>query len=169
VSARALPPLAAVLPPLAAVLRRSRREALAAFAALGWRPWANPFDLDAEQRRLLNVDLSEPEVALLEGDAVRAVAHLETDHEGLVALLEVVATDPSEPTRVAAALLGGEPGEPRIGGDRAARQWIWGPESGAHAALEGEPVRIWVCAEQAYGDRLWLVASLVRRAGDDEG
>jgi hypothetical protein len=32
----------------------------------------------------------------------------------------------------------------------------------------GEPVRLWLCAEQAYGDRLWLIATLVRRAGDDE-
>jgi hypothetical protein len=24
-------------------------------------------------------------------------------------------------------------------------------------------VRVWICAERAYGDRLWLVASLVRR------
>jgi hypothetical protein len=29
--------------------------------------------------------------------------------------------------------------------------------------VQGEPVRLWICAERAYGDRLWLVASLVRR------
>jgi hypothetical protein len=155
------------LPPLSAVLRRSRREALDAFAALGWRPWAHPAGLDAERRRALNLDLSEPEVAF-GGAALRAVAHVETDHEGLVALLEVVATDPVDPVRVAAALLPGQPEEPRTGGGAAAREWIWGPESGSAAAVGGEPVRLWVCAEQAYGDRLWLVASLVRRAGDDD-
>jgi type IV secretory pathway TrbD component len=69
---------------------------------------------------------------------------------------------------VAKALLPGAAGEPRTGGDAAARQWIWGPESGSAAAVAGEPVRLWICAEQAYGDRLWAVATLVRRAGDDE-
>jgi hypothetical protein len=156
------------LPPLAAVLGRPRSEALASLAALGWRPWAHSIELDAEERRRLNVDLTEPEVALLDHGTVRAVAHLETDREGLVVLLEVVANDPAEPSRVAAALLGCAPEEPRVGGGPAARQWIWGPESGSRAAVGGEPVRIWVCAEQAYGDRLWLVASLVRRAGDDD-
>ncbi len=33
----------------------------------------------------------------------------------------------------------------------------------ARAEIAGEPVRLWLCAERAYGDRLWLVASLVRR------
>ena len=28
----------------------------------------------------------------------------------------------------------------------------------------GERVRLWICAERAYGDRLWMIASLVRRA-----
>jgi len=41
---------------------------------------------------------------------------------------------------------------------------VWGPESGAAFAVAGEPVRLWICAERAYGDRLWLMASLVRRA-----
>lgn len=156
------------LPALSALLLQPRREALAAFHALGWRPWAHPFDLDAERRRALNVDLSEPEVAFGEGGALRAVAHLEADREGLVTHVEVVATDPAEPARVAAALLGGEPGEPRTGGGAAAREWVWGPESGAAAAVGGEPVRLWICAEQAYGDRLWLVATVVRRAGDED-
>ncbi|HET9554720.1 MAG TPA: hypothetical protein VFP50_17265 [Anaeromyxobacteraceae bacterium] len=157
------------LPTLSALLLRPRREALAAFAAAGWRPWAHPIGLDAERRRALNVDLSEPEVALSEGGAVRAVAHVETDREGLVTLVEVVSAEPAEPARVAAALLPGEPGQPRTGGGAAAREWIWGPESGSTAAVEGEPVRLWICAEQAYGDRLWLVATVVRRAsGDDD-
>jgi hypothetical protein len=156
------------LPPLAALLLRSRRDALAAFQALGWRPWTRPAGLDAERRRALNVDLSEPEVAFGAGAAVRAVARVETDREGLVTNVEVVGSDPAEPARVAAALLGGEPGEPRTGGGAAAREWIWGPESGSGATVGGEPVRLWVCAEQAYGDRLWLVATVVRRPGDDD-
>jgi hypothetical protein len=156
------------LPPLAALLLRTRRDALAAFLALGWRPWAHPIGLDAERRRALNVDLFEPEVALGEGAGVRAVAHVETDREGLVTNLEVVASDQATPSRVAAMLLGAEPGEPRTGGGAEAREWIWGPESGSPAAVDGEPVRLWICAEQAYGDRLWLMASVVRRAGDDD-
>ena len=156
------------LPPLAAVLLRPRRDSLAAFLALGWRPWSRPPGLDAERRRTLNVDLSEPEVSLDAGGTTRAVAHLETDLSGLVTMVEVVATDPAEPARVAAALLGAEPGEPRTGGGAAAREWIWGPEAGVEARVEGEPVRLWICAEQAYGDRLWLVATVVRRAGDDD-
>jgi hypothetical protein len=157
------------LPPLASILLHSRREALSAFYALGWGPWAHPPSLDAERRRLLNVDLSEPEAALLEGDAVRAVAHVETDRDGQVTLVEVVAADPAEPMRVAAALLPGAAGEPRASGGAAARQWIWGPESGSTAAIDGEPVRLWICAEQAYGDRLWLSASLAHRPDDEEG
>lgn len=156
------------LPRLASVLLQPRRDALAAFLALGWRTWAHPIGLDAERRRALNVDLTEPEVSFGAGAAVRAVAHVEIDREGLVTHVEVVASDPAEPARVAAALLGGEPGEPRTGGGAAAREWVWGPESGSEAAVAGEPVRLWVCAEQAYGDRLWLVASVVRRAGDDD-
>ncbi len=156
------------LPPLASVLLRTRRDALAAFLALGWRPWAHPVGLDAERRRALNVDLFEPEVGLGDGAALRAVAHVETDREGVVINLEVVAVDPAAPARVAAGLLGGAPGEPRTGGGAAAREWIWGPESGSSAAVDGEPVRLWICAEQAYGDRLWLMASVVRRAGDDD-
>ena len=156
------------LPPLSALLLQTRRDALAAFQARGWGPWTRPGGLDAERRRALNIDLSEPEVALGAGAAVRAVANLETDREGLVTHLELVSTDPAEPGRVAAALLGGEPGEPRTGGGAAAREWIWGPESGSSAAVAGEPVRLWICAEQAYGDRLWVIASVVRRAGDDD-
>jgi hypothetical protein len=156
------------LPPLSSLLLQSRRDALAAFQARGWSAWTRPAALDAERRRALNVDLTEPEVALGSGAAVRAVAHVETDREGLVTLVEVVAGEPLEPARVAAALLGGDPGEPRTGGGAAAREWIWGPESGSTAAVGGEPVRLWLCAEQAYGDRLWLVATVVRRAGDEE-
>ncbi len=156
------------LPPLAALLTLPRRDALGAFSAAGWRPWAHPIGLDAERRRTLNIDLSEPDVALHEGGAVRAVAHLESDREGLVTLVEIVAAEPAEPSRVAAALWPGPPGEPRTGGGAAAREWIWGPESGAGATVGGEPIRLWLCAEQAYGDRLWAVATVVRRAGQDD-
>jgi len=150
------------LPPLAAVLARSRREALDAFAGQGWRPYARPIGLDAERRRLLNIDLSEPEVAFMKDGDLAAVAHVEADREGLVTHLEVVGTDPADPIRIALALLG-EVGPPRTGGGADAREWVWGPESGAKAEVGGEPVRLWLCAERAYGDRLWLVASLVRR------
>jgi hypothetical protein len=156
------------LPPLASLLLQSRRDALAAFQALGWRAWDRPAGLDAERRRTLNVDLTEPQVAFGAGAAVRAVAHVETDLAGLVTLVELVTSEPAEPTRVAAALLGTDAGEPRTGGGAAAREWIWGPEAGSPAAVGGEPVRLWICAEQAYGDRLWLVATVVRRAGDDD-
>lgn len=156
------------LPPLSTLLLKHRRDALAAFQGLGWRPWAHPAGMDAERRRALNLDLFDPELSFGAGAAVRAVAHLETDREGLVTNVEVVGSEPAEPSRVAAALLGGEPGEPRTGGGAAAREWIWGPESGSDAAVEGEPVRVWICAEQAYGDRLWLMASVVRRAGGDD-
>jgi hypothetical protein len=151
------------LPPLEAVLGRPRRAALDAFAGLGWRPWATPIGLDAERRRLLNLDLSEPDVGLQRDDEVAAVAHVETDLEGIVTHVEIVGTDPADPVGVALALLG-EVGPPRAEGGAEARTWVWGPESGSRATLGGEPVRLWVCAERAYGDRLWLVATLVRRA-----
>jgi hypothetical protein len=150
------------LPPLAEVLTKPRRAALDAFAGQGWRPYARPIDLDAERRRLLNIDLSEPDVAFLNDGELVAVAHVETDHEGVVTHLEVVGAEPADPVRIALALLG-EVGPPRTGGGADAREWVWGPESGARAEVAGEPVRLWLCAERAYGDRLWLVASLVRR------
>jgi hypothetical protein len=150
------------LPPLEAVLGVPRRAALDAFAGQGWRPWATPIGLDAERRRILNVDLSEPDVALHRDGDVAAVAHVETDLEGAVTHLEVVGVEPADPVRIALALLG-ETGPPRAEGGAEARAWVWGPESGARAAVGGEPVRLWVCAERAYGDRLWLVATLVRR------
>ncbi|HEY6100702.1 MAG TPA: hypothetical protein VIW03_14790 [Anaeromyxobacter sp.] len=149
-------------PPLRAVLGQPRRTALDAFAGHGWRPWARPIGLDAERRRLLNVDLSEPDVLLERDGDLAAVAHVEGDGEGIITHLEVVGTEPADPVRVALALLG-EVGPPRTGGGADAREWIWGPESGARAEVAGEPVRLWICAERAYGDRLWLVASLVRR------
>lgn len=151
------------LPPLEAVLGVPRRAALDAFVGQGWRPWATPIGLDAERRRILNVDLSEPDVVLHRDGDVVAVAHVETDLEGTVTHLEVVGAEPAEPVGVALALLG-EIGPPRTGGGAEAREWVWGPESGARATVAGEPVRLWVCAERAYGDRLWLVATLVRRA-----
>lgn len=150
------------LPAVDAVLGASRRAALDAFAALGWRTWARPIGLDAERRRVLNVDLSEPDVAFSRDGDVAAVAHVEVDREGIVTHVEVVGVEPADPVRVALALLG-EAGPPRTGGGADAREWVWGPESGARATAGGEPVRLWVCAERAYGDRLWLVASLVRR------
>ncbi len=150
------------VPPLDAVLARPRRAALDAFAAAGWRPYAHPIGLDAERRRLLNIDLSEPDVALERDGDLAAVAHVETDLEGVVTHVEVVGAEPADPVRVALALLG-EAGPPRTGGGAGAREWVWGPESGAKATAGGEPVRLWVCAERAYGDRLWLVGSLVRR------
>jgi len=156
------------LPPLAAVLGRPRQEALGAFAPLGWRPWSPSTPLDAERRRALNLDLAEPEVSLVGADGLRAVANVEAGPDGLVTHLEVVATDPAEPVRLAAILLPPGAGEPRVGGGTAAREWIWGPESGSTAEVAGEPLRLWVCAEQAYGDRLWLMASLVRRPSGDE-
>jgi hypothetical protein len=153
---------AVALPPLDAVLGRSRRAALDAFAGLGWRPWATPIGLDAERRRKLNVDLSEPDVALHQDGDLAAVAHVESDREGIVTHLEVVGAEPADPVRIALALLG-EAGPPRTGGGAEAREWVWGPESGASATVDGEPVRLWLCAERAYGDRLWLVATLVLR------
>jgi hypothetical protein len=155
-------PVSPPLPPLPALLATSRRAALDAFLGSGWRPYARPYDLDAEQARLLNIDLSEPEVALQRDGDLAAVARVETDREGIVTLVEVVATQPADPVAVALALLG-EIGPPRTGGGAEAREWVWGPESGSKATVGGEPVRLWVCAERAYGDRLWLVASLVRR------
>jgi hypothetical protein len=156
------------LPPLAQLLLRPRREALAAFTARGWRAWSDPVSLDAERRRLLNIDLSEPEVAFTAGDAVLAVARVEADLAGLVTLVELVAAEPARPAQVAAQLLPEGPGQPRTGGDGAAREWVWGPESGSSASVGGEPVRLWICAEQAYGDRLWLTASVVRRPSDPD-
>ncbi len=156
------------LPRLADLLLRSRREALAAFTLNGWRAWSEPVALDAELRRLLNLDLSEPDLAFTMGDSVLAVARLETDLDGRVTQVELVAAEPARPALVAAQLLSGTPGEPRTGGGAAAREWIWGPESGSTASVGGEPVRLWICAEQAYGDRLWLVASVVRRPSDPD-
>ncbi len=150
------------LPPIEAVLGVTRRAALDAFAGLGWRPWATPIGLDAERRRILNVDLSEPDVALYRDGGVAAVAHVESDREGVVTHVEVVGAEAADPVGVALALLG-EAGPPRTGGGAEARTWVWGPESGARKTVAGEPVRLWVCAERAYGDRLWLVATLVRR------
>lgn len=152
------------LPPLEKVLLRTHAEALAAFQRLGWRPWARPLHLDAERLRILNIDLTEPEVAYLgaEGE-VAAVAHVETDHGGRVTLVEVTGTGPVEPGQVAATLLGVS-GKPVVSGGAEARQWIWGPEAGGEASIGGEPVRLWLCQEQAYGGRLWAVASIVRHA-----
>jgi hypothetical protein len=157
--------LALPLPPLGAILLRSRAEALAAFQRLGWRPWARPIDLDAERRRILNIDLTEPEVAWLgaEGE-VAAAAHVETDRGGRVTLVEVTGAGPVEPGHVAAAFLGVS-GKPIVSGAAEARQWVWGPEAGGAATIGGEPVRLWMCQERAYGERLWAVASVVRHGG----
>jgi hypothetical protein len=152
------------VPTLDSVLLKPRRAALDAFLRAGWATYAAPGGLDAERRRLLNVDLSEPDVCFLKDGELEAVAHVETDRAGLVTLVEVVGSEPADPVRVSLALLGAEGGAPRTGGGGDAREWVWGPESGATLEVEGEPVRLWMCAERAYGDRLWLVASVVRRA-----
>ncbi len=151
------------LPPLHAVLAKPRRTALDAFLGVGWRPYARPISLDAERRRLLNIDLSEPEIAFENDGDLAAVAHVETDRDGIVTHVEVVGAEPGDPVRIALALLG-EAGPPRVGGGAEAREWVWGPESGSKATVDGEPVRLWIAAERAYGDRLWLVATLVLRA-----
>jgi hypothetical protein len=150
------------IPSLEAVLGRPRRDALDAFLGAGWRPYARPMSLDAERRRVLNLDLSEPDVGLEKDGDLVAVAQVETDLDGQVTHLEVVGAEPEDPLHVALALLG-EVGPPRTGGGADAREWIWGPESGSRVAVAGEPVRLWLCGERAYGDRLWLIASLVRR------
>jgi hypothetical protein len=154
------------LPAVGALLLRSRPDALAALQGVGWRAWVTPFDLDAEQRRTLNLDLSEPDLSLGEGANVAAVAHLEADREGLITLVEITTAEPADPGAVARALLG-EPGEPHVRGNATAREWVWGPESGSTVRVDGEPVRLWIAAEQPYGDRLWIVASIVRRPSDD--
>jgi hypothetical protein len=151
------------VPRIEQLLGVPRRAALDAFLRAGWKRYATPITLDAERRRLLNIDLSEPEVAFHADDDLAAVAHLETDLQGVVTNAEVVGAEPADPVRVAVALLGGAVGPPRTGGNAEAREWVWGPESGAKVAVAGEPVRLWMCAERAYGDRLWVIASLVRR------
>ena len=152
------------LPPLSAVLLVPRRAALDAFVGAGWRAFggATPL-LDAERRRLLNLDLTDPDVALVRDGDLAAVAHVETDLEGMVTHVEVVGAAPEDPHRVAAALAGAGLGPPRMGGGAEAREWVWGPESGASLEVNGEPARLWICAERAYGDRLWAVATVVRR------
>ncbi|MGB8932721.1 MAG: hypothetical protein WCC48_15865 [Anaeromyxobacteraceae bacterium] len=155
------------LPPLGALLLRTRRDALKAFQTAGWRPWAVPFDLDAERRRTLNLDLAEPEVSLGGGSGPMAVAHVEADRDGLVTLVEITTAEPADPGGVARALLGAT-GEPLVHGSASAREWVWGPESGSAVQVAGEPVRLWIAAEQSYGDRLWIVLSVVRRASSDD-
>ena len=157
------------LPPLGAVLLRQRAEALSALAGAGWRPWARPIDLDSTRRRLLNVDLGEPDVSLpAPGGGVLAVSRLEADRGGEVVLWEITAAVPVEAGALAALLVPGA-GQPRTGGGPEAREWIWGPEADSGVEVRGEPVRLWVCAERAYGDRLWAVASVVRHGTEDEG
>ncbi len=151
------------LPPLEAVLLKTRGEALAALAAAGWRPYATPIALDPERRRLLNIDLTEPEAGWLDpSGGLAAVAHVEADRAGRVTLLEITAAEPVAPELLAAALLP-DGGTPRIAGDDEVREWVWGPEAGGTSRVGGEPVRLWTCVERAYGGRLWAVASIVRR------
>lgn len=158
-----IPALPFALPPLDGVLLRSRSEALSAFAQAGWPPFVIPISLDAERRRLLNIDLTEPDAAWIADGELLAVAHVEVDRAGRVTLVELTAAVPVPPEQLAAVWLAGA-GEPRLAGGAEARQWVWGPESGSGAVVAGEPVRLWVCAERAYADRLWAVASVVRRA-----
>ncbi len=155
-------PLPFALPPLDAVLLRPRAAALAALAQAGWRAWATPITMDAERRRLLNVDLTEPDVAWHADGDVAAVAHLEADRAGEVTHLELTAAVPVAPGALAGALFAA-PGEPRVGGGADAREWVWGPEAGSGGDVRGVPVRLWVCAERAYGDRLWAIVTVVRR------
>ncbi len=156
----ALPPI----PALEEVLARPRREALDAFARAGWRPYATPIRLDADRRRVLNLDLGdEPDAAFSAAGDLVAVARVEADRAGTATHVEIVAVEPAEPARLAADLLGDDAGEPKVGGGADAREWIWGPESGLDARVGGEPVRLWVCAERRYADRLWMIASVVRR------
>ncbi|MFL5263444.1 MAG: hypothetical protein ACJ79R_11155 [Anaeromyxobacteraceae bacterium] len=150
------------LPPLEAVLLRRHGAAVAALVDAGWKPYATPITMDAERRRLLNVDLTEPEVAWHAGDEIAAVAHVEADRAGDVTHLEITAAAAVAPETLADALLG-SPGAPKLGGGVEAREWIWGPEAGSGGMVGGVPVRLWVCLERAYGDRLWAIASLVRR------
>jgi hypothetical protein len=152
------------LPPLESVLLRPRQAALDAFGAAGWKPHASPIALDAERRRLLNLDLGDPDLAFHRGGELVAVATLETDRAGLVTHVEVVGTEPADASETALAILGDAAGPPRTGGGADAREWVWGPESGARVEVAGEPVRLWISAERAYGDRLWLVASVVCRS-----
>ncbi|HEY7725600.1 MAG TPA: hypothetical protein VH880_09715 [Anaeromyxobacteraceae bacterium] len=156
------------LPPLAAVLLRPRSEALAALAAAGWRLWVSPPGLDAEGRRRLNLDLGEPDASAPDPQGgVAAVARLEVDFDGLVTVLEITGAAPVPARALADALIPGA-GDARMGGGAEAREWVWGPEAGHGAEVSGEPVRLWVCAERSYGDRLWAVASVVRRASDPD-
>jgi hypothetical protein len=150
------------LPPPDSLLLRTRAEALSAFAASGWRPYATPITLDAARRRLLNIDLTEPDVALHRDGELLAVAHVELDRAGRVTVVEVTAAIAVPPEQVASVLLPGA-GEPRAGGGSEAREWVWGPETGAAVLVGGEPARLWICAERAHGDRLWAILSVVRR------
>jgi hypothetical protein len=157
-------PLPFPLPRLDALLLRPRRDALAVLLANGWRPYAIPISIDPELRRRLNLDLGEPDLAWHdETGALAAVARVEADRAGAVTVVELTATAAIPPERVADVLLPGL-GEPRVGGPAEAREWVWGPEAGNGGAVAGEPVRLWAVAERAYGDRLWAVASVVRRA-----
>jgi hypothetical protein len=160
---RAVTALPFGVPRLDAILLRPRADALAALRAAGWKPYATPITLDAERRRALNIDLTEPDVAWIEaGGELAAVAHVEADRAGLVTHLEITAAAPVPPEALAAALLPGA-GEPRLGGGVDAREYVWGPEAGNGGEIGGEPVRLWAVAERAYGDRLWAIVTVVRR------
>jgi hypothetical protein len=152
------------LPRLDTILLRGRADALAALRAAGWRDWATPITLDAERRRTLNVDLTEPDLAFTADDgALAAVLHVETDRQGVVTHVEITAAAAAAPEALATVLLPGL-APPRVSGDADAREWVWGPEAENGATIDGEPVRLWACAERAYGDRLWAIATVVRRS-----
>jgi hypothetical protein len=156
------------LPARDGFLLQRRDAARAAFIQLGWRLYATPITEDAERRRLLNIDLTEPDLAWWRmgpdgaGEMI-AVASFEADLRGEVTHLELTAVEPVEPQRLADQLIAGA-GEPKVSGGAEAREWVWGPESGSAVRSGNEPLRLWVCAERAYGDRLWAVLSVVRRS-----
>ena len=109
------PPLPLPLPPIEAILATPRRAALDAFLAVGWRPYVRP-DRARRRARAAPQHRSLRAGGRLErdGDLV-AVAHVETDRDGIVTHVEVVGAEPADPVRIALALLG-EVGPPRVGG-----------------------------------------------------
>ena len=101
-----------------------------------------------------------PKSASAETGDVVAVAHVEVDRDGHVTVVEVVGAEPADPMRVSLALLGA--GAAASHRRRRGRASGCGAPSRRDDGDQGEAVRLWMCAERAYGDRLWLVASVRR-------